>query len=134
MKQKMKDKKAYTKEIRKVMIPSKVRKQIRTNLKEEMEDIWSEGGHLSEPQVLFLGTQSMKPMPYRNSTAIYLFSGKAAVLMDVSDGTYGQLVDYCGNQEKVDTVVNKTRVVYITHLHGDHNLGLPRFLEERDKL
>ena len=54
--------------------------------------------------------------------------------MDCGEGTYGQIVDYCGDQAKVDAVVRKTKVLYITHLHGDHNLGLPRFLEERDKL
>ena len=76
----------------------------------------------------------MMPMMFRNNSAIYLFSGKSAILMDCSEGTYGQIVDYCGDQAKVDAVVRKTRVLYITHLHGDHNLGLPRFLDERDKL
>lgn len=54
--------------------------------------------------------------------------------MDCAEGTYGQIVDYCIDQTKVDEVMLKTKVIYITHLHADHNLGLPRFLEERDKL
>ena len=54
--------------------------------------------------------------------------------MDCAEGTYGQIVDYCENTEQVESVLKKTRVVYITHLHGDHSLGLLRFLEERDKV
>ena len=73
-------------------------------------------------------------MKYKNCSAIYLFSGRAAALMDCAEGTYGQIVDYCGDWEKVDAVVLKTRFVYITHLHGDHTLGLPRFIHERDKI
>lgn len=73
-------------------------------------------------------------MQYRGCSAIYLFSGKSAMLMDCAEGTYGQIVDYCIEQKKVDEVVLKTKVIYITHLHGDHNLGLPNFLEERDKV
>ena len=71
-------------------------------------------------------------MRYRSTSAIYLFSGKSAMLMDCSEGTYGQIVDYCVEKEKVDAVLLKTKIVYITHLHIDHCTGLPRFLHERD--
>ena len=55
------------------------------------------------------------------------------MLMDCAEGTYGQIVDYCGgNIDKVDAVLRKTRVIHISHFHGDHVLGLPRFLHERD--
>ena len=82
---------------------------------------------------MFLGTQSMEPQKYRNASAIYLFSGNGAVLMDCAEGTYGQMYDYFGSKERVDSALNKTRVIYITHLHGDHNLGLPSIMTERDK-
>lgn len=54
--------------------------------------------------------------------------------MDCAEGTYGQLVDYFGDGKKLEQVMLKTKVVFITHLHGDHNLGLSRFLQERDIL
>lgn len=54
--------------------------------------------------------------------------------MDCAEGTYGQLVDYCQNKKQVDAVMQKTRAVYITHSHGDHCLGVLRFLNERDKV
>ena len=53
--------------------------------------------------------------------------------MDCAEGTYGQIMDYCGGDiEKVDAILRKTRVIHISHFHGDHLLGLPRFLKERD--
>ena len=75
---------------------------------------------LIEPQILFLGTVSMKPSPYRNASAIYVFSKKGAIMMDCSEGSYGQIFDHFGTKENVDRVLLKTRVIYITHLHGDH--------------
>ena len=52
--------------------------------------------------------------------------------MDCAEGTFGQIMDYCVDKEKLDAVMLKTRIVYISHIHGDHNLGLIRFLKERD--
>ena len=67
-------------------------------------------------------------MKFRNGSAIYYFSGTSALLMDCAEGTYGQIVDYCDGKDKVDAILRKTRVIYITHIHSDHNLGLLRFL------
>ena len=44
---------------------------------------------LPEPQLLFLGTSSMKPTQHRGASAIYLFNKSAGLLMDVAEGTYG---------------------------------------------
>ena len=75
---------------------------------------------LKEPQLLFLGTVSMKPSPYRNASAIYVFNKNSAILMDCAEGSYGQIYDHFGTKENVDKVLLKTRVIFITHLHGDH--------------
>ena len=89
---------------------------------------------LKEPQILFLGTASMKPGTYRGASAIYVFNKNCAVLMDCAEGSYGQLLDHFGTKDKVDQIVLKTRAVFITHIHGDHQLGILKFLYERDKL
>ena len=84
---------------------------------------------------MFLGTESTVPFEYRNCSAVYLFSGTTALLMDCAEGTYGQIIDYCGgDQAKIDAIMRKTRVVHISHFHGDHVLGVSRFLLERDRV
>ena len=42
-----------------------------------------------EPQILFLGTVSMKPTTYRAASAIYLFINGYGILMDCAEGSYG---------------------------------------------
>lgn len=56
------------------------------------------------------------------------------LLMDTADGCYGQIQDHFGSQTIVDEVVLQTKVVFITHIHGDHQLGILKLLHERDKL
>lgn len=87
-----------------------------------------------EPQILFLGTASMKPTPYRGASAIYYFTKQGCVLMDSAEGSYGQLWDHFGNKKAVDNVLLKTRVIFITHIHGDHQLGILKMMQERDIL
>ena len=47
-----------------------------------------------EPQIMFLGTISMKPTMYRAASAICLFMRGFAILMDCAEGSYGQLYDH----------------------------------------
>ena len=53
--------------------------------------------------------------------------------MDVAEGTYGQLYDHFVTKERVSTVLRRTRVILITHMHGDHAFGIYKILLERDR-
>ena len=53
--------------------------------------------------------------------------------MDVAEGTYGQLYDHFKTKEGVTAVMNRTRVILITHIHGDHAFGIYKILLERDR-
>lgn len=87
-----------------------------------------------ELNILFLGTISMKPCQYRSASAIYLLNKGHGILMDSAEGSYGQLYDHFQDKELVDKYVTCLRVVFITHIHGDHQLGILRLMAERDKL
>lgn len=57
-----------------------------------------------------------------------------SILMDCAEGSYGQLLDHFMSIEKVNEAIWKLRVVFITHIHGDHQLGIIKIMAERDKL
>lgn len=76
----------------------------------------------------------MKPSQYRNASAIYMLINGHGILMDCAEGSYQQLSDHFRDQNLVNEILLKTRVVFITHLHGDHQLGILKLLQERDKL
>ena len=54
--------------------------------------------------------------------------------MDSAEGSYGQLWDHFGSKAIVDEILMKTRAVFITHIHGDHQLGILKLMSERDVL
>jgi ribonuclease BN (tRNA processing enzyme) len=60
----------------------------------------------------------MKPGIYRGASAIYYINEKRGVLMDCAEGSYGQILDHFG--DKTPDVLLKTKVIFITHIHGDH--------------
>ena len=88
---------------------------------------------LTEPQILFLGTTSMRPQLFKGATSICIFSKSSAVMMDCAEGTYGQLYDHFNSKEKVDQALLKIRALFITHIHGDHQLGTLKVVYERDQ-
>jgi len=88
----------------------------------------------NDPQIFFLGTVSMKPGSYRNASAIYVLHNNHGILMDCAEGSYNQLMEHFGSKSVVDQVLLKTRVIFITHIHGDHQLGVLKVLHERDQL
>lgn len=61
-----------------------------------------------------------------------VFVNGHGILMDSAEGSYGQLLDHFGSASVVDDVIMKTKIVFITHIHGDHQLGILKLMQERD--
>lgn len=91
----------------------------------------------------WLGTGSALPSQYRNVTGQYLWTGHGGVLLDGGEGTYHQLVRLFGppgsrhsagrgaKPADAGMAVDKLALVWISHLHADHHLGLPRLILQR---
>ncbi|KAH9093307.1 hypothetical protein Ae201684P_008963 [Aphanomyces euteiches] len=83
-------------------------------------------------RVTLLGTGSAIPSKYRNVTSNLIEFGKNFMLLDSGEGTYGQLFRYvAGDEAKLKNLVDNLYVVWISHNHADHHLGLIRLLTER---
>ena len=78
-------------------------------------------------RIVFAGTGSAIPCKYRNvSGAVLLLSG-GSVLLDAGEGSWTQM-------QAMGLDVSALRVVWISHPHADHHLGLMRIIVERDRL
>lgn len=72
-------------------------------------------------EVLILGSSAATPTSTRNPTAQLLNIAERFFLIDCGEGTQIQLRKYKARFQSVNHV-------FISHLHGDHFLGLPGFL------
>lgn len=72
-------------------------------------------------QLVFLGTAGATPTVDRGSPAVLLVRGGERILIDCGEGTQRQLMRSVG--------LARIGVVLLTHLHGDHYLGLPGLLK-----
>lgn len=75
-------------------------------------------------EVTFLGTSGVVPTAQRNPSAILLRREGERFLFDVGEGTQRQMMCFSTSFD-VSTVL-------LTHLHGDHVLGLPGLLQTLD--
>lgn len=73
-------------------------------------------------EVTFLGTSSAVPSKYRNHPSIALKAFGEIMLFDCGEGTQRQLANVKISPMKIDKI-------FITHLHGDHILGLPGLIQ-----
>ncbi|MBR4504714.1 MAG: ribonuclease Z [Candidatus Methanomethylophilaceae archaeon] len=73
-------------------------------------------------EILFLGTGASLPSRNRSTSCIALRSGSDIILMDCGEGSQRQLMISPFSFMKI-------RAVLITHVHGDHILGLPGLLQ-----
>jgi ribonuclease Z len=85
--------------------------------------------------VCALGTGCAVPSKHRAPAAIYLHAPSApgapprgGVLLDVGEGTLGQLVALLGTGGAAAALAH-LQLVWISHGHADHHLGLHRLLE-----
>jgi len=73
-------------------------------------------------ELTFLGTSSAVPSKYRNHPAIALKAFGEVMLLDCGEGTQRQLANVKISPMKIDKI-------FISHLHGDHILGLPGIIQ-----
>jgi ribonuclease Z len=72
-------------------------------------------------QLVFLGTAGATPTVERGSPAVLLIRGGERILIDCGEGTQRQLMRSVG--------LARIGMILLTHLHGDHYLGLPGLLK-----
>jgi len=72
-------------------------------------------------QLVFLGTGGATPTVERGSPGLLLIRGGERLLFDCGEGTQRQLMRSAG--------LAKIGVIALTHMHGDHYLGLPGLLK-----
>ena len=73
-------------------------------------------------ELTFLGTSSAVPSKYRNHASIALKAFGEVMIFDCGEGTQRQLANAKISPMKIDKI-------FISHLHGDHILGLPGLIQ-----
>lgn len=71
-------------------------------------------------QIIFLGTGSAIPSKYRNVSSIIYEEENCAYLLDCGEDTLSQIDRVYGDLR----VLEKLRLIFISHSHADHHLGL----------
>ncbi|AOW00583.1 beta-lactamase-like protein [Yarrowia lipolytica] len=85
-------------------------------------------------ELLTLGTGSACPSKYRNVAGLIMRVPRAdgsftGVVMDCGEGTYGTLTRMY-SPEACLQIMREIKMIYISHLHADHHLGTPTFIEQ----
>jgi ribonuclease Z len=73
-------------------------------------------------KVIILGTSGGIPTVERNLPAIAIKKGREIILFDCAEGTQRQM-------GKAKLSVSRINKIFITHLHGDHIMGIPGILQ-----
>jgi ribonuclease Z len=72
--------------------------------------------------VIFLGTAGSVPTPTRNLPATIIKRQNEQLMFDCGEGTQRQMV-------RAKVGFHKKTKIFITHMHGDHVLGIPGLLQ-----
>ncbi|RHY62044.1 hypothetical protein DYB34_003446 [Aphanomyces astaci] len=101
----------------------------------EAPTITANDSNAVDGRVTFLGTGSAIPSKYRNVTSNLIAIGSSFLLLDAGEGCYGQLFRHVGGDDgKLKHLLENLHVVWISHNHADHHLGLVRLLSQRNPL
>lgn len=79
-------------------------------------------GELTDLKVIFLGTGGSIPTPKRGLSAIAIRRKTELLLFDCGEGTQRQMI-------QAGVGFHRKTKIFVTHMHGDHVLGLPGLLQ-----
>jgi len=79
-------------------------------------------GELTDLNVIFLGTGGSIPTPKRGLSAIAIRRKTELLLFDCGEGTQRQMI-------QAGVGFHRKTKIFVTHMHGDHVLGLPGLLQ-----
>ncbi|GFS03789.1 zinc phosphodiesterase ELAC protein 2 [Elysia marginata] len=89
------------------------------------------GTHSRFPTVVFLGTGSSEPNRIRGQSCIVVeLSADTVIILDCGEDSFGQLHRFYGGEE-AKRILQKVKAIFVSHMHGDHHLGLFTLLKER---
>ena len=84
--------------------------------------------------VTFLGTGASNPSKYRNVSGILIQTPVSGnLLLDCGEGTLSQLYR-CFGERRGDNIIRNLGTVFVSHIHGDHHIGLISILQRRVSL
>jgi len=75
-----------------------------------------------EMRLIFLGTSGSMPTDARGSSSVVLKLGRDLVMFDCGEGTQRQMV-------RARVGFRRNMILLVSHLHGDHVLGIPGLLQ-----
>ncbi|OSX63293.1 hypothetical protein POSPLADRAFT_1045665 [Postia placenta MAD-698-R-SB12] len=88
-------------------------------------------------EIIPLGTSSTVPSKYRNvSSTLVRIPGWGSLLLDVGEGSWGQLARMYGDDidswtSGVWELLRDLKCIFISHMHADHHIGLAKILAMR---
>ncbi|CBZ54590.1 Ribonuclease Z, related [Neospora caninum Liverpool] len=86
----------------------------------------------SLPSLTLLGTGAAAPSQYRNVAGILLaIRADLSLVLDFGEGSLAQLYSTCHSWQEFLDVISSIRIVFISHCHADHHLGVCTLLEFR---
>lgn len=59
------------------------------------------------------------------------FSPDASILLDCGEGSIGQLYRFYG--DRTEDIIRSIKALHITHMHGDHHMGIMDLVRLRQK-
>ncbi|XP_031626112.1 ribonuclease Z, mitochondrial-like [Contarinia nasturtii] len=84
------------------------------------------------PKVIFFGTGSSFPGVTKTVTSILVHTAPdTSILLDCGEGTVGQICRFYGSQ--TEEIIKNIKALHITHMHGDHHMGVMDFIRMRQK-
>ncbi|GMI08524.1 hypothetical protein TrLO_g15973 [Triparma laevis f. longispina] len=87
-----------------------------------------------QPEIVFLGTGSSIPSKHRNVTSTYINYGRNSLLLDCGENSITQLKCMFSNVEDYVASLLSIKLVWISHPHADHLLGINEFILERRRV